>query len=112
MDGNIYLQTEKIAGNINACMGFINNGKFDNVYVPNTALKEDIRNIAENRAKIVAILKKEMKENLYTNITYLKQNYQLEDILKNSYICKNIDIDNIHSEDNSIGKKIFDYKKD
>ncbi|MCI8964795.1 MAG: hypothetical protein HFJ43_00275 [Clostridia bacterium] len=36
---NIFLQTEKIVGNINACMGFIKATK-QNVYIPNTVLKK------------------------------------------------------------------------
>ena len=44
---NILLQTEKVAGNINACIGFVKDSK-QSIYVPNTALKEDIRNITQN----------------------------------------------------------------
>ncbi len=36
------LYTEKLAGNITACLGFIRKGRY---YIPNTALKEDIRDV-------------------------------------------------------------------
>ena len=107
-NNNIFLQTEKIAGNVNACIGFVRNSKL-NIYVPNTALKKDIRDITDTRNKIVAILKKDSTENLYKNITYLKQSYQIIDILKNEHICKMINIENIYSEDKNIDKKIHDF---
>lgn len=42
----IFLQTDKIAGNINACMGFVRDKRLK-LYVPNTALKKDIRQILQ-----------------------------------------------------------------
>lgn len=105
---NMYLQTEKLAGNTNACMGFIYDTKLD-TYIPNTALQKDIRDITTERNKIVAILKKEVTQNLYANITYLKQNYEIKDILKNQEITKNIDVNNIYSADRIVDKKIYEY---
>ena len=106
---NVYLQTSKVTGNINACMGFIKDNEYSNVYVPNTALKEDIRKVVDNKAKIIAILKKDMTNNLYANITYLKQDYEIKDILKNQEITKNIDVNNIYSADRIVDKKIYEY---
>lgn len=102
---NLFLQTKKIAGNINACMGFIKDSK-SNIYVPNTVLKKDIRDITDNRAKIVAIFKKDVNDNFYKNITYLKQNFQIEDISKNKDLTLFIDFDNINSLSKNINKKI------
>ncbi len=108
---NIFLQTEKVAGNVNACMGFIKNDKY-HVYIPNTALKEDIRNITNSKAKIIAILKKEMDEKLYRNITYLKQNYEISKILNNEEINNTIDIKNLFSADQIINQKINNFSKE
>lgn len=105
---NIFLQTEKVAGNINACMGFVKDFKSD-MYVPNTALQEDIRDITDNRNKIIAILKKEKNESLYRNITYLKKNYQISDILKNESINKSIDIQKLYSENSNIKERIQNF---
>lgn len=107
-NNNMFLQTEKIAGNINACMGFVKDKKL-NTYIPNTALKKDIRDITDNRNKIIAIFKKEDNENLYKNITYLKQNYSIKDILKNKEINKIIDIENMYSADRNTYKKIVNF---
>ena len=103
-----FLQTEKIAGNINACMGFVKDNE-SNTYIPNTSLKKDIRDITNNRNKIVAIFKKDITEKLYKNITYLKQSYQITDILKNKEINKIIDTKNIYSADRNTDKKIYDF---
>lgn len=102
------LQTEKVAGNTNACMGFVNDVK-TNTYIPNTALQEDIRNITNNRCKIIAILKKDVTENLYRNITYLKSNSQIDDILRDKDIAKIIDERKIYSADKSVDKKILEF---
>ena len=61
---NLFLQTEKVAGNINSCMGFVKDKKM-NIYVPNTALNLDLRSITSTRNKIVAILKKNINDKLY-----------------------------------------------
>lgn len=104
---SLLLQTNKLIGNVNACMGFIKNEQ--NVYVPNTALKKDIRDIADDRKKIIAVLKKDINEKLYKNITYLKQKYQIIDILKNQDINEKIDINKIYSDDKFIDKEICQF---
>ncbi len=101
---SLLLQTNRIVGNVNACMGFVKNEK--NIYVPNTALKKDIRDITDDRKKIIAVFKKEINEILYKNITYLKQKYQIVNILKNQEIKKEIDINNIYSKDKFINMEI------
>ena len=90
-NNSIYLQTKKIVGNINCCMGFVKDKK-SKIYVPNTALKMDIRDITIYRGKIVAILKKDATEQLYNNLTYLNKNYKLERIIKESEIINTINL--------------------
>lgn len=104
----MFLQTDIIIGNINVCMGFVKDKKL-NTYVPNTALKKDIRDITNNRNRIIAILKKQKTESLYSNITYLKQNYEIQDVLYNIDIIKSIDIDNLYSNNKLIAKKIHKF---
>lgn len=54
------LITDKITGNIHACIGSVLNES--NYYVPNTALKEDIRNIVSKWHPIKAIYVKSIEE--------------------------------------------------
>lgn len=105
---SILLQTDKIIGNVNACMGFVKDSEFK-MYVPNTVLKKDIRDVTDDRKKIIAVLKKDINEKLYKNITYLKQNYQINDILKNDGINENIDIGNLYSGDTNTEMKIYNF---
>lgn len=107
---SLLLQTNKLIGNVNACMGFIKNEQ--DLYVPNTALKQDIRDITDDRNKIIAVLKKNINEKLYKNITYLKQTYQVEEILRNQTINEKIDIKNIYSNDKIVNTKIYKFLAD
>ena len=70
---NPKLFTEKLVGNVNACVGFVStlpSGR----YVPNTLLKVDIRTYAPNRARIVAIFRKNKMDVGYSEITYKAKN--------------------------------------
>lgn len=109
-NSNLYLQTKKIIGNVNTCMGFIKDSK-SNLYIPNTTLKSDIRDITENTNKIVAILKKDANKILYDEMTYLKQNYKVADILKNEEITENIDLKKLNSLNGNIQRKIEEFLK-
>ena len=70
----INLYTEKVVGNINACIGFI---KGKNTYVPNTLLKTDMRNHCKNVERILLILRKQNTEDRYSEITYAAKNIDL-----------------------------------
>ena len=62
------LYTEKLAGNVTACMGFVREG---NYYFPNTALKEDIRDVSKHPQKrVLVIYRKTMKEKTYDQPCY------------------------------------------
>lgn len=105
-NSRIYLQTDKIIGNVNACMGFV---KEKNTYVPNTALNEDIRSITSERKKVIAVLKKNINEEFYKEITYLKNNYDVSQLLKYENIEKIVDFQNLTSNDRQILIKILDF---
>ena len=62
------LYTEKLAGNISACIGFV---KEKDYYIPNTALREDIRDISIHPQKrVLAIFSKEISQELYDTLCY------------------------------------------
>lgn len=72
------LYTEKLAGNITACLGFVRDG---NYYIPNTALKEDIRDItAKPQQRVLAIFKKPIKQPLYNELCYIAKGVVLEEV--------------------------------
>ncbi len=72
---HINLYTEKVTGTTNACLGLI---LAQNIYVPNSTINEDIRNIAQKPlGKIFVIFRKEIQSNLYTEITYRSKNIDI-----------------------------------
>lgn len=65
-DLGIKLYSDKIAGNIFACMGFVEDS-YTKLNVPNTLLKKDIRDVSSKpQKKIYAILSKAYSEEKYT----------------------------------------------
>lgn len=81
------LYTDKLAGGITACLGFI---REDEYYIPNTALNEDIRDITINPQKrVFAILKKSVTEPYYTQLCYTAKGVDFKDLtLPTSIISK------------------------
>ncbi len=63
------LTTDKLAGNIKMCMGFQYN-EDDSEYVPNTILREDMRNIISNQLQIIATYRKNIRDEKYQELTY------------------------------------------
>lgn len=67
---NPYLVTDKIVGTVYACMGFVLDD--ENYYVPNTVIREDIRNITRKpQNKILGILVKPINEGKYSTFSYV-----------------------------------------
>lgn len=65
---HLNLYTEKVAGTTTACLGLALHG---NEYIPNTILKEDIRNITPKPpGKIFAIFRKPIRQNIYSELTF------------------------------------------
>ena len=91
----IYLQSDKIVGNVNSCLSFI---KYNNYYISNSSLKEDIRKIVYNHKRIIYILSKKIQEKEYNEITYIDKKY-IETILLSEDILANV---NIKDQSNSI----------
>lgn len=106
-NSKIYLQTNKLVGNINACIGFI---KEKHTYIPNTALNEDIRNITTNIKKVIAVFKKNFNDKMYNQITYLKNNYNISKLLKCVNIKNLVDFQNLTSNNFQIINKISNFK--
>ena len=83
--GNL-LKTDILVGTTrNAILGLKFIQKND-IYVPNTVLKEDIRKITTKRNKIIAILKKELKQKKYENFTYVSKSIEKKTLYQNQEI--------------------------
>ena len=62
------LHTEKLAGSVRACVGFVHTG--NGRYVPNTVLKTDIRDNVDKPSRVVAVLRKGIEHRAYREVTY------------------------------------------
>ena len=92
-DTKTFLKTEKIAGNVYASMGFIKDGSY---YIPNTVLREDIRNITIKPQKnIILILEKQVKDANYNNIKYYNKNTNIDLSSLPKELLQKIDLDKI-----------------
>lgn len=94
---NLKLYTEKIVGTVNACMGFVKDTK-SGFYVPNTVLRQDMRDISSSVKRIVATFQKLNSDENYSTIVYTAKNFNISDIifpehiknliyLRNAQIC-------------------------
>ncbi len=63
------LYTEKLVGGVKACVGFVID-ETSGSFVPNTVLKEDIRDNVHSAVRIAAIYRKKLDESQYTEMTY------------------------------------------
>lgn len=82
------LYTEKLAGNISACLGFVRDDKY---YIPNTALKEDIRDITiKPQQRILAIYKKSILQRFYTNLSYLAKGIEASALILPQEVYKKL----------------------
>ena len=70
------LSTEKLAGNNIACIGFVKT-ESDNIYVPNTVLKADIRDYTKDIARVIAVFRKDKQELYYSECTYKVSNFYI-----------------------------------
>lgn len=80
-DAGVKLYSEKVAGNVFVCMGFVEDG-YTKLNVPNTLLKKDIRTMASKpQKKIYAVLSKRYDEEKYTQIDKCDKALELKKVL-------------------------------
>ena len=85
------LYTEKVVGSVSYCFGFVRESKTNYYYLPNSTIKENIKNITDDTCNILMILKKERSKEYYSSITYLKNGINLDCLLINEELSKLID---------------------
>jgi hypothetical protein len=75
-----YLYTEKIAGGVTANLGFVKDENYpeSGFYVPNTTIKDDIRNMTLKPVqRVLAILLKKTSDSKYPLLSYLAKGISL-----------------------------------
>lgn len=72
------LYTEKLAGNVAACLGFV---REDTYFIPNTALNEDIRDITgKPQQRVLAIFRKSIGQDVFRELCYVAKGVTIQDI--------------------------------
>ena len=72
--------TDRLVGNINARIGFVPKDEKSNYFVPNTALKADIRELVDKPQRVLAVFSKDIHEEKYNKLCYVAKKLTLEDI--------------------------------
>ena len=78
-NGRLNLQTDKLAGSISSCMGFLKIGEY---YVPNTVLEDNIKKNVSEWQKALAIVCKSIDEPNYNKITYIAKGIDVQKLLQ------------------------------
>ena len=79
-DSRPLLVSDKFAGTVAYTMGF---KCIDRIYIPNTALKMDVRDITSKatRRRVIAIFTKPREKALYSQLTYIAKGMTIDDPL-------------------------------
>ncbi|MFQ6901095.1 MAG: PBECR4 domain-containing protein, partial [Coprococcus sp.] len=89
------LYTEKAAGNICGCIGFVKD-KNTKLNVPNTLLKKDIRDVtAQPTYKVFAVISKHYTDEKYTDIVKMDKSIDLKECCFSEAIENMIDRENL-----------------
>ena len=90
---------DKYAGTTASVLGF---KAVNNIYVPLTALKENINDVADksSRSRVLAIFTKAVKDSLYTFISYRAHNVTLSAIASIKTLSLKVDFSNLIFPDN------------
>lgn len=86
-----YLFVDKVMGGVNFCLGL---SKEDNVYVPSSALLEDIKKLTDTPSQVLAILEKDRDEERYSVIKYVTKGLNIHKINLPQEITTMIRLDN------------------
>ena len=73
-----YLFVDKVMGGVNFCLGL---SREDNVYVPSSALLEDIKRLTDAPSQVLAILEKEVDEDIYSTVKHVAKGLNLNNII-------------------------------
>ncbi len=85
------LYTDKVLGSVHYCFGYVKSNETNKFYTPNTALKEDIRDITYSTNRVLAILKKKRKDKLYNEISYLCNDFKMNNLFEDKNLIQLID---------------------
>lgn len=86
-----YLFVDKVIGGVNFCLGL---SKENNVYVPSSALLEDIKKLTDAPSQVLAIFEKEKYESLYKKVKHVTKGLNFNNIVLPDEIQEMISLEN------------------
>lgn len=86
-----YLFVDKVMGGVNFCLGL---SKEEDVYVPSSALLEDIKRLTDAPSQVLAILEKERDEEIYSIVKHVAKGLNLNNIVLPDVIDNMISLEN------------------
>lgn len=86
-----YLFVDKVVGGVNFCLGL---SKEDDIYVPSSALREDIKKLTDAPSQVLAILEKDITEETYKTIKHVAKGLNLNCIQLTKEIDELISLEN------------------
>jgi hypothetical protein len=72
-----YLFVDKVMGGVNFCLGL---SKENGIYVPSSALLEDIKKLSDAPSQVLAILEKDMESDIYSVVKHVAKGINLNNI--------------------------------
>lgn len=69
-----YLLVDRVIGGVNFCLGL---SREDDIYVPSSALLEDIKKLTDMPSQVLAILEKGMDEEIYATVKHVAKGLNL-----------------------------------
>ncbi|MEF9945248.1 MAG: PBECR4 domain-containing protein [Lachnospiraceae bacterium] len=86
-----YLFVDKVIGGVNFCLGL---KKEDIGYVPSSALLEDIKKLTDAPSQVLAILRKDIEQEIYKEVKYVTKGLNLNKIYLPDEITEIINLAN------------------
>lgn len=86
-----YLFVDKVMGGVNFCLGL---SKEENLYVPSSALLEDIKKLTDAPSQVLAILEKEINDDIYRTIKHVAKGLNLHNLALPNEISDKISLEN------------------
>lgn len=86
-----YLFVDKVMGGVNFCLGLSREG---DVYVPSSALLEDIRKLTNEPSQVLAIMEKDIASDIYSVVKHVAKGLNLNNIKLPEEINTMIQLDN------------------
>ncbi len=85
-----YLFVDRVMGGVNFCLGL---SREDNVYVPSSALLEDIKRLTDAPSQVLTILEKGIDTEIYSTVKHVAKGVNLNNITLPQEITKQFHAD-------------------